>query len=234
MKAQHLQQRLIGEIRRSPVKAALLAVLLLAAAWFWGPLVWKLFAPSHDATTADAASLVAPAGASAAGPGATAAPAAANSTVSAAANQTKRPSWRTVIKMVDQQKATRNGLARLLSGRNPFDRLEETQVSIQSPASTPPETRVEIRSWVDPAAGLKLAAVSIGKERRVAIINGRAYAQGDVLAMAEQTYRLVSVEGRRVVLEGGGERFELKIPEHLPRANLEIRAAPNELPGEAP
>ncbi|MBI1901786.1 MAG: hypothetical protein HYS13_11835, partial [Planctomycetia bacterium] len=173
MNAQQFQQRLVGEVRRSPVKAALLAVLLLAAAWFWGPLVLKLFTKSEDAIAADAASLVAPAGASASGHGTEATPVAGQPAPSAVRAETKRPSWRTVVKMVAEQKSSRTGLTRLLSGRNPFARWEETKIETQSPTSVPADTHAGSRPPVDVTASLKLAAVSIGKERRVAIINGR-------------------------------------------------------------
>jgi hypothetical protein len=71
------------------------------------------------------------------------------------------------------------------------------------------------------AAGLVLTSTIIGRQRRVAQINGSTYAVGETIAVAADgtndaanaAIRLVDVQPRRAVLEAKGQRFELSIPE---------------------
>ena len=68
------------------------------------------------------------------------------------------------------------------------------------------------------AAGLILKSTIIGPQRRVAQINGKAYAVGQTVNIKSKgsqdiSFKVIDVQPRRAVLETQGQQFELTIPE---------------------
>ena len=63
--------------------------------------------------------------------------------------------------------------------------------------------------------GLKVSGTMLGKHRRVAVINGRPYAEGRQLQLSDEvTFTIVQVGRRHVVVESEGRRFDLPVAEN--------------------
>jgi len=115
----------------------------------------------------------------------------------------------------------------LVQTRDPFESppteeaegKAEDKIKAKSPVVTPV------------AAGLVLTSTIIGPQRRVVQISGKTYAVGQMIEVAKEkesvhaTFRLIEVHPRRAVLEAGGERFELTIPEPGKSGKMEFLGA---------
>ena len=200
--------RLARDFTANGRKTALLAALTGIGLYFWLPPVWRAVrGPSGTVPMAD----VPPASSPAAAPSSVAAPAAPPATFS----------WRTA----ERTRAT-DGLYASADGTDlradafalrtvylPID-AELAEDDPAEPFPDRPEAgNPTVASAVppDPAAGLALASTVIGRSRKVALINGAAYAEGATIRADGRDWTLVSVEPRRAVLSEGDRRVELRI-----------------------
>ena len=223
MKLNRLYKRLRREIRTNPGKAGVLGLLLLVALYYWTPLVWGWVAPDRpaDASMAEVPSL----GAAAAGP---AAPTQPVPTPSAASKPETHP-WEQLVQWIEQDPAT-CPVADLSAGRDPFRAVKpetpetETDDTQQQPEPVPPVLTPQ-------SLGLQLSSTVIGPRRRVALIDGKTYQEGQAIYWAgdgqEIEFRLAEVHPRRVVLQWMGERFELAIPQPKRSGRIELFGSGN-------
>ena len=90
---------------------------------------------------------------------------------------------------------------------------------LASAASSEPSSLIAAETsstiTMDPQSlGLKVSGTMLGKHRRVAVINGRPYAEGRQLQVSDDLiFTIVQVGVRHVVLEGAGRRFDLPVAE---------------------
>jgi hypothetical protein len=73
---------------------------------------------------------------------------------------------------------------------------------------------------------LELSSTMVGPRRRVALIAGKAYAEGDKVTVRQDdrpvVFELVEVHSRRIVLQREGMQFELVIPERKGSGRIEL------------
>jgi hypothetical protein len=224
------RNKLLRQLRReataNPKKAAILGVLVLVALYFWGPLVWgwvvseegSVEPPSSDAEQSQLDRLVADA-----------------DLTRARLHDTGSTPPRTPQN--EEEKAC------------PYPWTQLDAWMKEDPMTTPAE---DVATWRDPFATVvsaeemrereaapaeaaqvtsetlevELTGTLIGPRRRVAMIGGKAYREGQTLAIDQSgrpvELRLVEVHPRRIVLEYEGNRLELAIPERSTGGKIEL------------
>ncbi|MGD9722401.1 MAG: hypothetical protein AB7O59_12930 [Pirellulales bacterium] len=216
--------RLQREIKAHPAKGAGLGVLLIVAAYFWAPLVRGLIAPE------DAASEPSPTPASTA-----AAPATTTSTPSAPAPATAAGAaaydWRKHASALDGD-PNMQSTDDLPLPRDPFaSEKSAEQKTIEAQATQP---AVEAKPLTPQEAGLVLTTTFLGTRKKIAEIGGETYSVGDQIHVAtdehNESFRVLAIYPRRVILEGRGQQFELRIPRPLIDSVEETRTSRHELP----
>ena len=68
-----------------------------------------------------------------------------------------------------------------------------------------------VKSPPPPAPPLTLRSTLVGPDRRAALINGKIYPEGSVIAAAGVNWTLRTVEPRRVLIDANGRTHELRI-----------------------
>src|SRR5262245_60359233 len=189
MNSPTLSQQILRDLRRNPKKAGLLALLAGVAIWFWAPLVAGCF-KGEDVVNAlaDQATLTPVASPVVATPEGAKADAAK---VAEAATQT----WQQLVRWMDQD--PRRKADDIPLERDPF-------APPPKPKPKPAAERSKVATAV-PAhpekIGLKLTGTLLGGERRLALINGRPYAEGQAIKAADTVFVVRRVEARKVTLE---------------------------------
>jgi hypothetical protein len=187
-----VQQQLTRDIKRSPMKAAVLALLCVVALYFWAPLVFGWFGkekPKPKATPDAAAIVQQP---TQAGPAATTAAASVP--------------WHRLVESIQRDPRMQSAV---LSPKEvmPFGEIAkkpEPEEDAEQAAIDKTPTELDVSKL-----GLKLSSTMLGR-RRVAVINGRPYSEGSQLEVGEEITLLVArVTDRSVLLEHDGQRFEL-------------------------
>ena len=216
MNANKLVRQLRREAMANPKKAAVLGLLLLAGAYYWGPLLWSWTAsgrasgePAGEKSIASTAT-------------APAALAQTSTTEPDALLSDKNPShpWSQLDEWIRQDPAT--SPAKDLAGwRNPFAVAPSTQAATDAREQAQPE-----RTQVTPESlGIELSGTAVGPLRRVAMIGGTAFREGQTIKIKQNDrpieFRLVEVHLRRIVLEREGDRFDLAIPERETAGRIE-------------
>jgi hypothetical protein len=97
------------------------------------------------------------------------------------------------------------------SGSQPFGKQQPADELAMQTQTDPAE--VASSDAIDPKSlGVKVSSTMVSKHRRVAVINGRPYAEGHEFQLGgDATFTLVQVGTRHVVLEGAGRRFDLPV-----------------------
>jgi hypothetical protein len=212
-----LARRLRREAMANPKKALILAGLSLVALYFWGPLVWGWARSGHTSANVAAGKAkppeLAPDGAS----GGAAKPGESPVELIPSYAWTQLDEWMS-------QDPLRSPVDTLSGRRNPFAPLlvvADTAASEQPE----PEPDVEVAKATPETLGLTLNGTLVGPRRRVALIGGKAYREGQTVRVDRDgrsiELKLVEVHARRIVLEWQGSSFELAIPEHQP-AGIEL------------
>ena len=192
-----LQKQLMRDLKRSPGKAAALGLLCLVALWFWAPLVAGWMGAGQKKPTAtgeQTAQAVAP----------PVVPAAASTSV-----MNEAP-WHKVVAWMQEDGRMRSAeLAELATP--PFTQQREDLVdpgeATKAVVKPPTESDVDVAQL-----GLKLSSTMLGPRRRVAVINGRPYAEGGDLQLGDDlVLHVTRVADRSVFLEYKGKRFELSL-----------------------
>jgi hypothetical protein len=196
MSLARVQKQLIKDLKRSPLKAGVLGLLCVVALWFWAPLVTGWFGGSKGKAAKPQAA--------AAPPVPVATPTAAGGAAPAAASPSVP--WRQLVAWMEKDPRKQSSELGVLESP-PFppqraDRIEEESKPAQTAAA-----KLEL----DPAQlGLKLSSTMLGPRRRVAVINGRPYAEGKEVEVAgEMVFLVARVTDRSVLLERNGRQFEL-------------------------
>lgn len=219
MKASKLIKRLRREAKASPKKAAALGLLLLVAIYYWMPLLKGMVTKADVADAQPAASADAePAATVAARPRS---PSADDGRQTA---QSPKYEWQQLADWIDND-ALAHPSESLLARRSPFQPVE-TEIS-----KTEPEQEVAVEETVQKSPtpeslGMALSATVVGPGRRVAVIDGKAYPEGQSVPATQSgeeiKFKLSEVHPERIVLERQGERFELAIPRRASSARIEV------------
>lgn len=211
MAKSNLATRLTKELRRSPKKTAVLALMFVVALWFWAPLAWKWVAPqSGEAAAAGAASdvLAAAPSPSPAGVATTAAPSAPTS--ASALN------WKELADVLENDP--------LLASARMHEKLADPFAVplAEKPAASDNETvndelqAAASETKLSPAQlGLVLRSTITGGRHAVATINGRSCRVGDVLAVPaggrDFEFMVTSIDAGGVTLTAGEESYVLAV-----------------------
>lgn len=197
MTAGKLKRHLVREIRAKPAKAAILGVSLMIASYFWVPLLIGHI--GADATTQSTKI-------------------AAAATVAYQSNQKHTTpeqssafSWRQLDSWMNADRMM-TATTHIELTRNPFvsslfpDEKDSTATNGSGTAS---------RKSTPDELSLVLTSTVIGNGRATALISGKAYKIGQrIEKMAGGTilaFTLAEIHSRRVVLERGEHRYELRL-----------------------
>jgi len=184
-----LKRQLIREMKANPAKAAVLGALLAVALWFWFPLMKKWIykpEPSPPPTLAGVAANPAP-----------------------SPMAMPKRNWKDVANEFDTD-PLRVAHAAPRAIPNPFRKTidPETEETIET------EEVVDEELTADDL-GLTVTSTITGGRTRVALINGRAFREGENVKVNVDgdvyNFRLALVGSSGVLLEGDGKRFELKL-----------------------
>jgi hypothetical protein len=195
-----------------PKKAAVLGMLVLVALYFWAPLLggWlgKREPPDDLAATSGDAGIGRASGSRRPAPG---------HAESTGATEPKAPGcpWTTLDEWIRGDPRTRPTVD-LPESVDPFRASAPEAAVVTDADEEEPEEIVE--AAVAPGAlDLALSSTVVGAHRRLALIGGRAYEQGQTVSVRQGDrsieFELVEVFPRRVVLRQGDDEYELAIPE---------------------
>jgi hypothetical protein len=215
VRLKRIAKQLKREATAHPTKAALLGLLAVVALWFWAPLVWGWIA--EDDQTIGAV-VTEPAAES---------PAAPSPPTSAGARTTSKQSdapqhpWQQLVQWMDSDPRTSAAQA-VPEIRDPFVGCK-TEVAERLPEEETEKVQVEVTPQ---SLGMTLSSTIVGPRRRVALINGKTYRQGQTVTATrdgqEYVFTLTEVHPRRIVLRYQAKQFELIIPSPAGSAQIEL------------
>jgi hypothetical protein len=208
VKLDKLAKQARRDLAANPKKAAILGLMLLVAAYFWGPLVWKWFVPAgkkggKEGQTAlileDEPAEVTP------------------QTKTGAAKPFR---WEKVRQLIRGDRLMVPA-AFEQAWPNPFAPPPGAAPAPVGPGGESPAGSAAITALAEitpQTAGLKLTSVAIGPRRRTATIGGHTYREGAMIAVkgAEKQasisaeFRLVRVEAQGVEVEREGKTWWLE------------------------
>jgi hypothetical protein len=205
-------KQLRREAVRNPAKAGVLGLLVVLALWFWAPLVWGWIG------SREGSSQPSPTGSPLATRDASSPAPASTPTAAPAATWQQLVEWR--------KRDPRTTAADMLkTRRDPFHAIPSAVV--QEEVKAAPVVQVVL---TPEQLGLKLSSTVVGSDRRVALINGRIYREGQVIKCGKEAqeilFRLAEIHSRHVVLEREGHRFELAIPEKKLSDRIQLSGSP--------
>jgi hypothetical protein len=197
------KRRLQRELTANPKKTAMLGLLFLVAIWFWAPLVakWLGKEPGGE-SVAQTSSEPATQPTSAAN--------SANPATTAAAQQ-KTPKWSAMVESIENDRLMKPHMPQTGS-RDPFSpsnsRLSAQKKSEEHLAQqTVPETTPE-------QAGIVLRSTVVGTRSKTALINNRAYHEGQSVPATggQEPFTVVKIRADGVVFSRHGRQFQMKLP----------------------
>jgi hypothetical protein len=200
-----LAKRLRREAVAYPKKAAVLGLLVLVALYYWGPLVWRRASRGRSSGKPPASEA-----------NADLQPEAWADTASAQP-QTPPPHkacsypWTQLDEWMRQDLST-------TPAEHPGDWRDPFAVaSAGAGGAGSEEKRPDPPQLTPESLGIELSGTLIGASRRVALVGGRAYSEGQTIVVNHHDrpidFELVEVHSRRIVLGREGSRFEVVIPE---------------------
>jgi hypothetical protein len=217
-----LGKRLRRELKANPKKAAVLGLLVIGALCFWAPLLRSWISPGKATSAAGKSSpAVVPVAGTLATPTAD----------GAAENKRPSHSWEQIVALIERDPRTR--AATKLPGRpDPFHEVVSKEEEQQAAAEKEAKEAKTAEAPLDPQGlGMVLSSTIIGPNRRVALINGKAYPEGGqvVLGGSEHPteFRLTRVHPKGVVLERDGKLFEVNLPDRKSSGRMEVLAGQN-------
>lgn len=200
MSLSKLTRQLRREVITNPKKAAILGLLVVVALWFWAPLVWGWIAEEEPAAETAAGE-----------PAATSPPASPTNSPAQSDRQHQKAQspqhpWQQLVKWINNDPRT-SPAAPLPERRDPF-LTPKSMVAEDGSGKAPSDVTPQ-------SLGMVLTTTIIGPRRRVARINGKSYQQGNTVKLDKDgqqiEFTLLEVHPRRIVLNRGEKRFELRI-----------------------
>ncbi|MCX7426863.1 MAG: hypothetical protein NTW96_14700 [Planctomycetia bacterium] len=220
MNSKKLLKRLVRETTTNPKKAAALGLLAVAALWFWAPLVWGWVVPRRSPPAASGK----PEAQTAAAAAMTSKPKPVGSDDHESQHPT--PPWEQVVNWMknDPRMTAASGLPgradpfhEVVARLTPEQQQQQAEKQKQEAAETPPDPQ---------SLGLVISSTIVGPRRRVAVVNGKVYAEGRTLVVTANDrpieFRLAKVHPRGVVLERGGKTFEVSLPDPKRSGRVEV------------
>jgi hypothetical protein len=202
-----LSTKLQREIKKSPKKAGMLALLFVVAVYFWVPLVMggPAAKPVVSPTAAAATSTPAPI---------------AVAPVPAVPTTT----WQQLVHWMEHDVRMKS-MPVMSSKRDPLQPLAQE-------ATEEPEQKIEVATILDikpESLGLVLSSTIVGSERSVAQISDRTYRVGEHVPAdksSKQQFVIEQIGPRYVVLGRNGRSFTLRMtdPTQVSSAKLPTRA----------
>ena len=194
-----LVKKLHKELKKSPGKAGVLALLLAVAVWFWSPLIWNLMGESN--ASQPVSNVIANEATSTSGS-------------QAATGVSKEPhySWKQIAEAIDkdplmmpaEKDASTKDPFRGLTPKKPIQIVEEQPIAVVPALDVTPA-----------GAGLVLTSTIVGPGRRVARLNGKSYRVGDLIdaSVDDKTIRYIvlSIDAKSVRLSLGEKEYEMKM-----------------------
>ena len=197
---QDLWIRFQREVKANGQKAGLLAALFLFGCCFWIPMAMRAIspAPAHAAHRPSAAS-----------------PAVASNPVppagSPASDVDTGKFWSSLSKSLAEDSMFRSADVQALD-RDPFQVAEDSEplpvLFAEEPKPAPAMVTTIPKS--DPTP-LELSGTIIGRNRRVARINGQLYPLGKRILSDGKSFQLTKIESHRVELSAGDQTIELTL-----------------------
>lgn len=207
MKLGKLAKTLRRDLGANPVKGAVLGVLILAAGYFWGPLVWRWTKgrSSQESVVVASAAVAIPA----------TTPIIQGTSSTAAPDPIGQVNW-SKIRLDRDRNPLASSTAFSSTWLDPFraDPVPSTPVETE----IKPEDSANQADGADPLADLVLESVVIGPRKRVAIISGKIYREQGHLTLGDQeagaadrSFTLVRVERKSVTLQRDGKNYRLEL-----------------------
>lgn len=205
-----LKKQLARDIEKSPGKAAALGILILVALYAWAPLLFKSGKADVVKTNKTPATPLVETGAEAAPPVAS----------RAAQNAPSEMPWDEVVKLIEADPLM-SPVPRGVTPKNPFSRsVPELPRVADAPDAHQVLPTATNRTLSVP--DLTVTSTMIGSQRRVAVIDGRPYAEGRRIRLASgDSATLAEVGVRHVVIEHSGQRFEYSVQDEIGLAERE-------------
>lgn len=226
MNVTKLQKTLVKEFKRSPAKSMVLILLCPVALYFIIPVVIGMLPKSNKPASAavadvpaEAASFLLP-------------------TTEPVEEEPEKTNWREVAKWLESDQLAKPVQA-FTADRSPFVDLvepepevekEEEDIEQEQVAQLKPKTVHDIFK----EGHLQLTMTMLGRQRRLATINGKVFAEGDVVPVELKSdsgkpelfnLTLKQVDRRSVELTFNAETFQIEIPERIPADAIVIRRA---------
>jgi ABC-type ATPase with predicted acetyltransferase domain len=219
-----LQKTLVKEFKRSPAKSIVLILLCPVALYFITPVVRGMLPKSNKPASAAVADV----------------PAEAASfllrTTEPAEVEPEKTNWREVAKWLESDQLSKPVHA-FTADRSPFvdlveaePEVEEEDIEQEQVAQPKPKTVHDIFK----EGHLQLTMTMLGRQRRLATINGKVFAEGDVVPVEVKSgsgkpelfnLTLKQVDRRSVELTFNAETFQIELPERTPADAIVIRRA---------
>ena len=203
MNLQQLVKRLRRELTANPKKAIILGLVLLVGVYFWVPLLASWMGGGS-----------APAAAKAPDPNADLVPSftamLTGQTAAKPKDSQKQYPWSTVAEWLDRDGRTTAADPKGLE-RNPFCAVVEKKEVKKVVATKVIKTRLTPKQL-----SMTLEGTMIGRQRKMAIIDGKSYQEGDVIKVRNRQgsveFELHEVQARSAILMRDGEPFVLRLP----------------------
>lgn len=216
MKLGKLPAAIRRELTANPTKAAVLALLLAAAAWFWGPIVWRNLGGAKPPAQGQALAVTE---LHAVG---------STSSTKSKTQDISKGNWRDLLAARRQDP---------LAQPATFDPQWPQPFKVMALAAATGGEAQATQVVLTPAqAGLVLESIVYGKTRRAAMINGEVYREGSEVAVAAVpgaavTFQVVHIDRASVALERYGRTYRLEFPRpKLPQSQAEQRSRSQNTP----
>ncbi|HOM17604.1 MAG TPA: hypothetical protein PK777_05840 [Thermoguttaceae bacterium] len=251
MNVRRLSQQLRREVKANPGKAALLGVLLAVALYYWIPLAGKWLSPASEVEAAraqPAASAGLVQTAEKPSPTLSGGPPTLRGTFSPSEKSSEAfPAWDQLVQQRQSDPRTQP-VPWPPNRRNPFQPYEEENLSerndqggvlsaAQSARKGKTPSGSESQGLPEPPESLELELTSIvvGPDRRVALINGRPYQEGNTFVFTKDgqqwKFRLSRILPTGVFLEWNDRRYEVQLPRAPSNVEIQVdSSAKNEGP----
>jgi len=198
------------DLAANPKKAAALALMVVVALYFWGPLAWKFVKASgtKQSNKANMASLIL-----------TDDPAEPSQQTKGGVRTKFR--WEKVRQLI-QQDPHMVSAAFDVAWIDPFGRpatsASEGEPSVETPTEDPAATAAAAAAIDPQSLGIVLGGVMIGPRNRFATINGESCREGERISVADKRdktvtyeFRVVKIGRQSAQLETGGRTFTLEL-----------------------